>query len=488
MEIIGKLYGRGRVIRRLANDKYSQKRWELQCRCGNLYTATTGTLNSGNTKSCGCLGKETTKNINWKGCGKIPKTYFNHLKISVLKRNIEFNIDIEQIWELFIEQNGLCSLSNQELYFTTGKKRGTASLDRINPSKGYILDNLQWIHKNINKAKNNFDQNTFIDICRSVSSFNAPPAINIVKPKIVIFGGGGYIGNVLCRKLLDIGYRVKCVDNFHKGQCDALIPLMHNQNFEFKKGDITIEKDIKDNIEDVDAIINLAAIVGFPACDKQPSLAKAVNEDAAKKIVELKKENIPMFFASTGSVYGQIEGVCTEESETNPQSLYGITKLNAEQYISQFDNTLCYRFATCFGVSPNMRVNLLVNDFVYNGINNQYLVIFQPLFRRTFIHITDFVNSVVYGLENMQNFSHKIYNVGSNDLNWTKKQIAELISHKTGCSIFYGDFAKDQDLRDYEVSYKKINNEGFRCNISMEEGIDELIKTTPLLQVTHRYM
>jgi len=486
--MIGKEFGIGSVIRFLESNKHQHKVWELRCECGTLYKATTGSLNSGNTKSCGCVRNKKTKDINWKGCGEIPKVYYTQLKKSAEKRGIEFDISIEDIWNLFISQNRKCSLSNVELYFTKGKERGTASLDRIDSNLGYNIDNIQWIHKDINKTKSNLDQDDYIDICRNVAKYNSPALINNQKPKIVVFGGGGYIGNVMCRYLLDIGYNVRCVDNFHKGQCDSLLELITNPSFEFRFGDITVDSDIIKNIHGVDAIINLAAIVGFPACKTQPSLAQAINEDAAKRMVELKKDSIPLFFASTGSVYGKIEDICTEQSPTNPKSLYGTTKLNAEQYISEFENTLSYRFATCFGVSANMRVNLLINDFVYHGIANRCLAVFQPDFNRTFIHIRDFVRSIVFGLENIHNFSHKVYNVGSNDLNWTKRQIAEYLSHKIGCTVFYSDFAEDLDQRDYSVSYDLINKEGFKCHVGMEKGIDELIKVSPLLQIKHQYM
>ena len=183
--------------------------------------------------------------------------------------------------------------------------------------------------------------------------------------KILVTGGGGYVGNVLCRDLLNLGYNVRCLDNFHKGQCDALIGLVQDYNFEFMHGDVVNVNDVVKALDGVDGIIHLASIVGFPACAKQPSLATSVNIDGSLNILEHRNESIPLIFASTGSVYGKVDGVCTEESPLRAVSLYGETKKAAEMEIRSAPNTISYRFATGFGVSPCMRVNLLVNDFVY---------------------------------------------------------------------------------------------------------------------------
>lgn len=308
------------------------------------------------------------------------------------------------------------------------------------------------------------------------------------KPLVVVFGCAGYIGNYMARYLISCGYRVHGVDNFWKGHGDALLGLVSNPDFTFKFGDVTNDYDIQSNLEGADYIINLAGIVGFPACKRHPVLAKAVNQDAAIRIAQLKRDKVPLFFASTGSVYGKVEDICTEESPTNPQSLYGVTKLNAEHEIAKYyPNTLIYRFATAFGVSPCMRVNLLVNDLVYQAMTNRSIAIFQADFRRTFIHISDFCRSVEFGLDNISSLKYNIYNVGSPENNWTKRQLAEYIKVKTGCSLFYNDVGEDLDQRDYEVDYSKIYAEGFECKVTMAEGIDELIKATPILQIRHQY-
>ena len=308
--------------------------------------------------------------------------------------------------------------------------------------------------------------------------------------KILVTGGGGYVGNVLCRHLLDKGYRVKCLDNFHKGQCDALIPLATNRHFEFEHGDITIAEQIKEAVLGCDAIIHLAAIVGFPACSSQPGLADAVNVQGTKNVIDARNSyssKMPLVYASTGSVYGKVEGICTEESPLNAVSQYGINKRIAEEMVSSEDNTVSFRFATGFGVSPCMRVNLLVNDFVYQALTNGILTIFQADFRRTFIHVQDMARAFTGGFEHSGYWKHKVYNCGANDLNWTKRELAEYIKEQTGCFVHYEEIGKDADQRDYEVSYSKLESEGFSCNVSMKEGIKDLIKVAPLLQIRHQY-
>ena len=196
---------------------------------------------------------------------------------------------------------------------------------------------------------------------------------------------------------------------------------------------------------------------------------------------------MPFVYASTGSVYGKVEGTCTEESPLNAVSLYGVNKRIAEEMVATQDNTVSFRFATGFGVSPCMRVNLLVNDFVYQAITNKILTIFQADFRRTFIHVRDMAKAFTMGFENMGNWKHKVYNCGANHLNWTKRELAEYVKENTDCFVHYEEIGTDADQRDYEVSYDKLENEGFSCDVDMKTGIQELIKVAPILQIRHQY-
>jgi nucleoside-diphosphate-sugar epimerase len=305
--------------------------------------------------------------------------------------------------------------------------------------------------------------------------------------KVLVTGGGGFVGNVLCRRLLEQGHQVRCVDNFIKG-CYGLMELIPNPNFEFVYGDVTDYKTCKEVVEDVDGVIHLAAIVGFPDCKAQPGLAEAVNVGGTKNML-MAADGRPFVFASTGSVYGKVEGVCTEDSPRNPQSLYGITKFLAESAVTEAENTVAFRFATGFGWSPNMRVNLLVNDFAYQAVYNKSLVIFQADFRRTFIHVQDMAKTFIMGLEKVidKSLQYKVYNAGANHLNWTKRELAEHIAGLTGASVFYGDIGEDPDQRDYEVDYSKWHNEGFQPDYTIEDGVKEIIKGAPLIHIVHQY-
>lgn len=304
--------------------------------------------------------------------------------------------------------------------------------------------------------------------------------------KVLVTGGGGYVGNVVCRDLLRRGYQVRCVDNFHKGHCDPIIELVPRNGFEFQYGDVSNPEHVERMWQGCDACIHLAAIVGFPQCDAQPSLAYSTNVEGTNNLL-IKKYGRPFIFASTGSVYGKVEGICTEESPLNTLTNYGETKRDAEKMVSQQDNTVSFRFATGFGVSPNMRVNLLVNDLVYQAVMNNCINIFQADFRRTFIHVRDMSRAVIFGMENIGRLSHNVYNCGDDNLNWTKRQLAEYIKEKTGAFVSYNDSGKDLDQRDYEVDYSRLNEEGFSCLITMKEGIDELIKVAPILNIKHQY-
>jgi nucleoside-diphosphate-sugar epimerase len=298
--------------------------------------------------------------------------------------------------------------------------------------------------------------------------------------RIAVSGAAGYVGNVLCRHLTDCGHKVVGMDNLHKGDADPLLGIAHRTNFSFFKGNVANKEDCKKLVEGADAIIHLAAIVGFPACKADPSLSYLVNVTGTTNMLEARHKDQKFVFASTGSVYGKIEAVCTEDSPLNAQSLYGVHKRVAEQSVSFNDNTVSFRFATGFGLSPCMRVNLLVNDFVYQATNNGCLTVFQADARRTFIHVQDMARAFAFGATTP--LKHKVYNCGSDYLNWTKRELAECVKNKTNCVVNYNEFATDPDQRDYEVDYSRINNEGFHCDHTcMEDSVDELIKAMPIM-------
>lgn len=307
---------------------------------------------------------------------------------------------------------------------------------------------------------------------------------------ILVTGCAGYVGSNLCKTLIDRGYEVIGMDNFAKGHADALIPLMTNPAFRFIYGDVSVKKDVDRVMQErIDGIIHLAAIVGFPACKRQPGLSELVNVCGTENIVMRSRKDVPIVYASTGSVYGKVTDTCTENSPTSPVSEYGIDKLTAETIVTAHNNTVALRFATGYGVSPCMRVNLLVNDLVYQAIKNRSFSVFEADAKRTFIHVKDMAKCFIFMLERLISGqpTDKVYNAGSSSSNMTKRELAEYIKSKTGCHVFYGDVGKDMDQRDYEVDYSKLEALGFKPDYTLEQGIDELIKVTPILQGVHRY-
>ena len=305
--------------------------------------------------------------------------------------------------------------------------------------------------------------------------------------KVLITGGAGYIGTVLTELLLSKGYKVTIYDRLmYDGS--ILIPYFSNPNFKFVKGDILDKESLNKVMKENDIVIHLAAIVGYLACDRNKILTNQVNVDGTKNIIDLIGKDQYLLFGSTGSNYGKVEGICKEDTPLNPSTLYGVTKTRSEDIVMGRDNSTAFRFATAFGVSPRLRMDLLVNDLVYKAITDGCLVIYQSHAMRTFIHVRDMARSFLFAIENQDKMVGEVYNCGSNDLNYSKRDVCEMIKERTNCYINYNDYDYDKDNRDYEVSYDKLHSLGFDVNIGVEEGIDELIKVYNVLNfVDKRY-
>jgi len=303
---------------------------------------------------------------------------------------------------------------------------------------------------------------------------------------ILVTGGAGFVGSVLTRKLLSLGFKVKVFDNFMFG-VDSLFGVFENPNLEVIEGDIRDKEAVAKACEGVYGAIHLAAYVGYPMCKKYESDSIAVNVGGTRRLVESLEEGIPLIFASTGSCYGEVDGVCTEETPLNPLSLYAETKVSAEEIVRDRGDFVIYRFATGYGISPRMRFDLLVNDFCYKAVNDRNLIVYEKDFRRTFIHVEDMANAFVFALLNFEEMCNNIYNVGSEKLNLSKKDVAEMIHKKVNFYLHYADFGSDEDKRNYEVSYQKIRDVGWETEIDFEKSLDNLIHLCKALKIKRAY-
>lgn len=305
--------------------------------------------------------------------------------------------------------------------------------------------------------------------------------------KILVTGGAGFIGSVLVPELLHAGHQVRILDSLLFGQT-SLLPYFINENFEFIKGDIRNVELVKKAVDGVDVIIHLAAIVGAPACKKDPVLTEEVNYQGTVNINNARTANQKMFYASTGSVYGKVENICTEDLVPKPLSNYGTTKLRAEQEVIKKGNAIAYRFATAFGLSSRLRLDLMPNDFVYNALKNHYLVVYDKNFKRTFVHVKDIVRAYLFGIEHFETMKNEVYNIGSESMNKTKEDIAKMVAERLKFEILFVEKGvPDPDQRDYEVSYQKIRSHGFELSVDFDKGLDEVIRGLQMVTIANPY-
>lgn len=304
---------------------------------------------------------------------------------------------------------------------------------------------------------------------------------------ILITGGAGYVGTTLINLLLEKGFNVRVLDSLRSGG-ESLIPYFGHKEFSFLKGDIRNKVDVEKALAGIDFVIHLAAIVGYPACRKEPELSYDINVNGTKNLINIIKGKIPLLFASTGSTYGKmIEKLCTETTPLNPLTNYGKQKVEAENIVKKNKKFIIYRFATAFGVSPRMRLDLLPNDFTYRAVKEKTLIVYEKNFMRTFIHVKDMARALLFAIENYSKMNGEIYNVGDKKMNFSKEDICLIIKSKVNHYLHFAEVGHDLDQRDYIVSYDKINKLGFHTNISMQEGIDELIKVSAVIEVADPY-
>tara|TARA_R100001443_G_scaffold107270_1_gene117032 strand:- start:626 stop:1564 length:939 start_codon:yes stop_codon:yes gene_type:complete len=309
----------------------------------------------------------------------------------------------------------------------------------------------------------------------------------MVKKKILVTGGAGYIGTSLIPRLLEEGHEVTVLDNLMHGG-NQLLSFFRDVNFNFVKGDITIKSDLEEVVKHKDIIIHLAAIVGFPACEGNPELAKNVNVMGTQNIIDVTSPEQIILYGSTGSNYGKVDDICTEETPLNPLSLYAETKTDAEKMLIDRGNVIAYRFATAFGVSTRLRLDLLINDFANKCLRDGYLVVYEKDFMRTFIHVSDIAESFIFAIKNLEEMIDNVYNVGDDSMNYSKEEVCNMIRLKTDAFIHFEEIGEDADKRDYVVSYDKINKLGFSTKITLEDGIDELIKALRVIDFKNPYI
>ena len=296
--------------------------------------------------------------------------------------------------------------------------------------------------------------------------------------RILVTGGAGYIGSILVPELLTSGFSVTVLDNFMYGQ-NSLAQVCYHPNFEVVRGDIRVESVIRPLLAEADVIIPLAALVGAPLCARDPVGATTTNHDAILMMLRLLGKSQYVLMPTTNSAYGSgdKDKYCDETSPLRPISQYAIEKVKVEQTLMENPHAISYRLATVFGISPRMRIDLLVNDFTYRAVTDRFIVLFEGHFKRNYIHVRDVARAFLHALSRLEVMSGQVYNVGLSDANVSKRELCEKIQeYVPNFVIMEAELAKDPDQRDYIVSNAKIEHTGFRPEFSLDAGIQELVK------------
>jgi len=295
---------------------------------------------------------------------------------------------------------------------------------------------------------------------------------------VLVTGAAGYLGSVLCEHLLDASYHVTAVDNLMYSR-HSLFHLCANPRFEFMFGDVRDETLMGKLVKEANVLIPLAAIVGAPACDRDPWLARSVNLEAVRLLNRLRSPRQLVIFPTTNSGYGTKSGdvFCTEDTPLEPISLYGRLKMQAEAELLETQNVISLRLATVFGMSPGMRLDLLVNYFVYVAVTDSYIVIFEKDFKRNYVHIRDVADCFIHCIEHAERMVGRPYNVGLDAANLSKQELAlKIREYVPGFYIHFSELGNDPDKRNYIVSNQRLREAGFEARRSLDDGIKELLK------------
>lgn len=295
---------------------------------------------------------------------------------------------------------------------------------------------------------------------------------------ILVTGGAGYIGSVLAPMLLAAGHKVTVVDNFSFNQA-SLLDCCHHESFRVMRGDVRDEALMKPLMAKADVIVPLACLVGAPVCAQRPLEARSINLEAIRMLLDLSSKEQRFLSPTTNSGYGVgEEGIhCTEETPLRPVSLYGTLKVELEKLLLDSGKAISFRLATAFGVSPRMRMDLLVNDFTYRAVTDRFVVLFEAHFKRNYIHVRDVARAFLHGLDRWDGMKGQAYNVGLSDANLSKMELClEIRKQLPEFTIMEAPVGKDPDQRNYIVSNEKLEKTGFKPAVSLPAGITELIK------------
>jgi len=302
--------------------------------------------------------------------------------------------------------------------------------------------------------------------------------MNTRRQKVLVTGGAGYVGSVLCEHLLAAGHDVTVIDNLTYKQ-NSLFHLCTNAHFDFVKGDVRDEYLMRGLIKDADVLVPLAAVVGAPACDQDPWLAKSLNVGAIRLLNRLRSPNQLIIYPTTNSGYGTKSGdvYCTEDTPLDPISLYGQTKAEAEADLLATPNVMTLRLATVFGMSPRMRIDLLVNHFVYMALTEGCIVIFEKDSKRNYVHVRDVADCFVHCIAHAERMVGRPYNVGLDAANLSKEELSlKIKEHVPNVSLHFSEVGSDPDKRNYIVSNQRLREAGFEATRSIDDGIKELLK------------
>lgn len=307
-----------------------------------------------------------------------------------------------------------------------------------------------------------------------------------MKTNILVTGGAGYLGSTMVPELLAMGHNVTVVDNFMYQQ-NSLAHVCYHPRFDVVRGDVRTESVMLPLIRKADIIIPLAAYVGAPLCARDPIGASSTNHDAIMTMLKSVSPHQRILMPTTNSAYGTGDenNFCTEESPLRPISLYAIEKVKVEKELMQHPSAISFRLATVFGMSPRMRIDLLVNDFTYRAMHDRFVILFEGNFKRNYIHVRDVARVFIHAIDNYDRMNGQIYNVGLSDANVSKKELCEIIGRQLPDFTFIeAPIGKDPDQRNYVVSNAKIEAAGFKPAYSLELGIQELIKGYTMIRNT----